>query len=203
MKVMDDHWLAEARRVPLSGGSSMPIRRFLVIHFTSGATALSSINFWKTPAAKGASAHLVIDRDGTIYQCRPFNKTCGHAGASKWTDPNTGVSYSGLNSCSIGIELANGGDNSSLIKKWSKLPPFTGRHKNGGPVTEWEQYPSEQLKALEEASKALVERYNLDDLIGHEDIAPSRKNDPGPAFPMQALREACGFKGLPKRQLNA
>jgi N-acetylmuramoyl-L-alanine amidase len=45
-------------------------------------------------------------------------------------------------------------------------------------------------------SKLLVERYNLDDLIGHEDIAPSRKTDPGPAFPMANLRVACNFPAM-------
>lgn len=192
MNITKDHWLEGAIRKPLSGGNSMPIRRFLVIHFTSGASAESSINFWKTPAAKGASAHIVIDRDGTIFQCRPFNMTCGHAGASKW------AGFTGLNSCSIGIELANAGDNSSLAKKWSKLPLIKARHKNGGPEIEWEQYPQAQMAACVAVSKALVERYKLDDIVGHEDIAPARKNDPGPAFKMKELREACGFVSLPK-----
>jgi N-acetylmuramoyl-L-alanine amidase len=53
------------------------------------------------------------------------------------------------------------------------------------------------VKACTELAKALVERYNLDDVIGHEDIAKFRKNDPGPAFPMDALRLSCGFSGLP------
>lgn len=176
----------------------MPVRRFLTIHFTAGATAQSSVDFWRTSQAKGANAHLVIDRDGSVIQCRPFNVTAGHAGVSYWKDPKTGRAFSGLNSCSIGIELANAGDNSSLAKRWSKLPLIKARHKNGGPLTEWEQYPDAQLKACIAISQALVSRYNLDDIVGHEDIAPSRKNDPGPAFPMQQLRESCGFKGLPK-----
>lgn len=132
MKITDDHWLEGATRILIKGGSPMNVRRFLVMHFTAGATALSSIRFWQTPAAQGASAHLVIDRDGTIYQCRPFNVTCGHAGVSSWVDPNTGKKYTGLNSCSIGIELANAGDNAALAKKWSELPLAKHKHKNGG-----------------------------------------------------------------------
>jgi N-acetylmuramoyl-L-alanine amidase len=192
MKITADHWLEGALRRPIPGGSPMRIRRFLVIHFTSGATAESSIEFWRTPAAKGASAHIVIDRDGTVYQCRPFNMTCGHAGKSQWSDGKR--IFNGLNSCSIGIELANAGDNERLARRWSKFPPIEARHKNGGPLKKWEVYPVEQLAACEEVAKALVKRYNLDDVVGHDDIAPSRKNDPGPAFPMQALRVSCGFK---------
>jgi len=187
MKITDDHWIEEAVRRPLAGGAPMTVRRFLVVHFTSGATAESSIEFWRTPAAKGASAHAVIDRDGTIYQCRPFNKTCGHAGVSKWKG------FTGLNSCSIGIELANAGDNDALAKRWTKLPLVSAKHKNGGYVRKWEAYPAAQLFACNAVSQALVARYNLDDVVGHEDIAPTRKNDPGPAFPMTALRAACGF----------
>lgn len=187
MRITPDHWLENVKREVIDGGSVMPVRRFLVIHFTSGATALSSINFWRTPAAKGASAHIVIDRDGTVYQCRPFNRTCGHAGKSKWRG------FEGLNSCSIGIELANAGDNEPLAKRWTSLPLIEARHKNGGPVKKWEQYPAAQLAACEAVSRALVERYSLDDVIGHDDIAPDRKVDPGPAFPLGQLRQACGF----------
>lgn len=187
MKIDANHWLEGVKRDELPGGSNMPIRRFLVIHFTSGASGQSSINFWKTPAAKGASAHIVIERDGTVIQCRPFNKTCGHAGKSRWKG------FEGLNACSIGIELANAGDYSKLACKWTKLPLVKAKHKNGGPVQEWEAYPEAQINACIEVSKALVERYNLDDVIGHEDIAPDRKNDPGPAFDMRKLRVACGF----------
>jgi len=198
MEITADHWLNTAIRRPLDGGSTMAVRRFLVMHFTSGGTAESSIEFWKSPAAKGSCAHIVIDRDGTIYQCRPFNRTAGHAGASQWKDPKTGIKYTGLNSCSIGIELANAGDaarpDGTAFTRF-KLPAgvMQARHKNGGPVTSWEIYPEAQLTAAFAVSAALVARYHLDDVIGHEDIAPARKNDPGPAFPMASLRMHCGF----------
>lgn len=198
MTITEDHWLAGVRRDEIPGGHSMPTRRFLVMHFTSGASAMSSISFWRSPEANGASAHIIIDRDGTVYQTRPFNRTCGHAGLSKWWDPNTGKEYNGLNACSIGIELANAGEDQRLTQKWSKLPSLSAKHKNGGPVQSWEVFPEEQINAAKAVAKALVDRYNLDDVVGHDDIAPNRKNDPGPAFPMQGLREHCGFRGMPK-----
>ncbi len=185
MKVNDDHWIDTAIRVPLVGGSPMRVRRFLIMHFTSGATAMSSINFWKTSEARGASAHFVIDRDGTLYQCRPCNVTCGHAGKSRWGK------FENLNSCSIGVEHANAGDSTNLIKKWSVLPPLRARHKNGGPVCDWEQYTVEQIKTSKELSKVLVKRYNLDNILGHDEIAPNRKVDPGPAFPLEEFRRSC------------
>lgn len=202
MKITEDHWLEGVKRQPLSGGSTMEIRRFLIIHFTSGWTAQSSVDFWKTPDANGASAHVIIDRDGSIIQCRPFNRTCGHAGKSQWKDPSTGKLYVGLNSCSIGIELANAGDMSRNPDIYpstmgslagAPVPRLQARHKNGGPVTGWELYPTAQLDACEAVSKALVARYHLDDLVGHDDIAKSRKVDPGPAFPLKELRTVCGF----------
>lgn len=189
MKITDKHMLEGAILEPVSGGAAMPTRRFLVIHFTAGASGISSINYWRS--SRKASAHIVIDRDGTIYQCRPFNRTAGHAGRSKWTDPRTGKHYNGLNACSIGIELANGG--SSYPDKFSALDPTHAEHKHGGGKRDWETYTKAQLEACEEVSKALCQRYNLDDVLGHEDCSPGRKSDPGPAFPMQSLRNACGF----------
>lgn len=188
-EITADHWLDGAQRRDLPGGLAMNTRRFLVIHFTAGASAESSIDWWRS--SKAASAHLVIDRDGTIFQCRPFNRTAGHAGVSEWRDPVTKEKFHSLNNCSIGIELANGGD--AYPTKFSSLQPVMARHKHGGIIKAWERYPEAQLKACREVSELLVKRYHLDDVIGHEDIAPSRKVDPGPAFPMGELRMACGF----------
>lgn len=186
MKVGPDHWLEGVTRKPVPGGRGMPVRRYLVIHFTAGASAESSISWWLNPAAKGANAHVIIDRDGTVFQCRPFNLTAGHAGKSKWKDRQTGTVYENLNSCSIGIELANGGD--SFPTKFSKLQPVRARHKNGGPESDWEAYPAEQLAAAEVVCAAIRRRYNIDDVVGHDEIAPGRKTDPGPAFPMNTFR---------------
>lgn len=191
MKITEDHWIDTAIRVPLKGGAEMNVRRFLIMHFTSGATAMSSINFWKTKDANGASAHFVIDRDGTLYQCRPCNVTCGHAGESKWT--HKGRTFTGLNSCTIGIEFANAGDSTNLIRKWSALPPHRARHKNGGPLCDWEQYTPAQIATGKALAAALCTRYKLDAILGHDDIAPARKVDPGPLFPMAEIRLHCGF----------
>jgi len=202
MTITPDHWLKGATKSVISGGSEMRIRRLLVVHFTAGASAQSSINFWRTPAARGASAHIVIDRDGTIFQCRPFNRTCGHVGSGRWVDPNTGRKYTSINSIAIGIEIANAGSNPQVIR-WARNndPNFAGtvnlKHRNGGPVKEWEEFPLEQLVAVTELSQTLVQRYRLDDISGHDCLDPEDRNDPGPAFPMKTLRETCGFNGLP------
>jgi len=190
MTITQDHWLSPVKREPIPGGAVMAIRRFLVIHFTAGATGMSSIAWWRK-LSNGVCAHFVIERDGTIIQCRPCNRAAGHAGASKWRDPKTGITYHGVNSCSIGIELANGGD--AFPIQFTDLPPTVAAHKRGGPVRKWETYSARQIAACEMLSKVLVERYNLDDLVGHEDVSPGRKSDPGPAFPMGELRVACGF----------
>jgi N-acetylmuramoyl-L-alanine amidase len=191
MTITPAHWLDPVKRTPIPGGAVMAIRRFLVIHFTAGASAESSINWWRKPAARGTSAHIVIDRDGTVFQCRPFNRTAAHAGSSRWTCPNSGKTFFGLNACTIGIELANGGH--SYPTRFSDLPPTIGRHKNGGPELRWETYPEKQIQSLIDISRVIVGRYNLDDIVGHDDIAPTRKTDPGPAFPMARVRTALGF----------
>jgi len=197
MIIDKNHWLECAQRDVILGGAVMSVRRFLVVHFTGGWMGESSISSMRS---QGLSAHLVIDRDGSITQCRPFNKTCGHAGKSKWKDPNTGKLYTGLNACSIGIEMANCGDlvratYPSTMEEMAgkKIPRVTAKHKHGGPVRDWEIYPTAQIDSLMSVAKIIVDRYNLDDLIGHEDISRGRKTDPGPAMPMGALRVACGF----------
>jgi N-acetyl-anhydromuramyl-L-alanine amidase AmpD len=199
MTVGSDHWLEGAKRVPVVGGSAMSIRRCAVVHYTSGASAISSINYWKSiqGSKRQASAHVIIDRDGTVIQCRPFNRRADHAGTSRWRDPKTGKLYVGLNSCSIGVELANAGDDEKLARRWSKMTPAPATHRNGGRETLWEIYPEKQIDSCVAVLRALVARYNLDDITGHDCIAPERKTDPGPLFPMREVREACGFSGLP------
>jgi N-acetylmuramoyl-L-alanine amidase len=170
----------------------------LVLHFTGGASAASSVVAMRE---RRVSAHIVVDRNGVIFQCRPFNMTASHAGVSRWRDPTSGKLYDGMNNYGIGIEIANAGASSAALSWARRQPEFAGtmfaRHRNGGPVQEWEKFPALQLEAVSELSQVLVHRYNLDDLTGHDCVSPERKVDPGPAFPMEAIRLACGFEGLP------
>lgn len=198
MKITEQHTVEGGISDPITGGGEMKIRRCVVIHHTAGATAKSSSVAMRQ---RGVSAHVVIDRDGTIYQCRPFDVTAGHAGESRWKDPKTGRLYVGCNGFSIGIEIANAGDEPTVIawaKKNAAARSIMAKHANGGKIVEWEVYPDAQLKAVFALTQALVTRYHLDDITGHECVAPERKRDPGPAFPMLELRDLCGFgKTLP------
>lgn len=203
MKVDDNHLLQDAVPHLLPGGREMKVRRCVVIHYTEGGAGSTSIDWWKRPQNRenDLGAHLVIERDGTIIQCRPFNRTISHAGTSRWREPGSGKLFTMCNGFSIGIELANAGSAVGRIKGVSKLPGFAGTkdaiHANGGKLLTWEIYPEAQVAACIEVCRALVARYKLDDITGHDCIAPERKTDPGPVFPMGRVRDACGFVGLP------
>lgn len=180
----------------ISGGAPMSIRRAVVLHFTGGASGASSINAMRE---RGVSAHLVVDRDGSVTQCRSFNKTAGHAGKSRWVDPKTGKKYIGCNEFTIGIEIANAGDDDGAqkwaVKNGAKLEK--AKHRNESGVKTWEVYTDAQIAAVIVICRALITQYNLDDITGHDCIAPERKLDPGPLFPMEMVRKECGFSGLP------
>lgn len=209
--VDSEHWLSTAKKEKISGGNNLK-PRYVVIHYTEGFSAKSSISGWKKKK-NGILAHVVVDRDGTIYQCRPFNRTCGHAGGvgmARWQDPRNGEFYDGANASSIGIEIANTGMNTSLHKKLGKGHPYPdgttikARHRNGkygsseardGKV--WEEYPKTQLESVFSLVSVLMEQYDLHDITGHDCVSTERKADPGPAFPMIKLREENGLDGLP------
>lgn len=176
----------------------------LVMHYTAGASMGSSVNWFANPAAK-ASAHLTIGRDGEVKQSVPFNRPAWHAGKSSWRNLK-GKQLDGLNKYSIGIELANagacvrtagGGWINPLGVRLSSDDVVTARHRNGpvwihnhGNVSEpgWEIYPQAQLEAAAGIAIALTEAYGLTEILGHDEIAPSRKTDPGPLFDMQSFR---------------
>lgn len=190
----------------LTAGDLMAIRRLIVVHYTEGGAARTSWGWWQQPQnrRKDLGAQFLIERDGTMYQCRATNRTISHAGTSRWRDPKTGILYRNLNSCSIGVELCNTGDECDKIKGEEQLKGYAGtltaRHRNEGPKVKprnWERFSPEQIAACIALCKVLVDFYHLDDITGHDCIAPKRKLDPGPACPIQQIREACGFSGLP------
>jgi N-acetylmuramoyl-L-alanine amidase len=174
-------------KTPNQGGAITP--QFLVLHFTASHSARVAISWLTNPEAK-ASAHVVIARDGTITQLVPFNLEAWHAGKSHW------AGHDGLNKYSLGIELDNAG---KLKREGSKWVTWNGKpipdnevmeatHKNETEKAGWHTFSEAQLKAARELSALLIQTYNLKDIIGHEDIAPGRKTDPGPAFPMKDFR---------------
>lgn len=209
-EISSDHWLDTAQREPIGTGDHLePL--FVVIHYTEGYSADSSISGWRA-ANNGILAHVVIDRDGKVFQCRPFNQSCMHAGKSRLRHPQTDKLFDGLNSCSIGIEIANTGDggDENLHERLQKLFPqaeiVTARHRNidlsGSNAaehkrTQWETYPKAQLDSVFGLVKLLMTKYQLVDITGHDCVAYERKTDPGPTFPMEELRADNGLSGLP------
>jgi N-acetylmuramoyl-L-alanine amidase len=163
--------------------------RWLVMHYTASANASGAINWFADPDSK-VSAHVVIAKDGTITQCVPFNRRANHAGKSSWKD------VVGLNSHSIGIELDGFGFlGNAGPGKWKfggkSIPDsevVVATHKFGTPTGGWPRYPQAQLDAALELGKLLVKEYALEDVVGHDDISPGRKQDPGPTFPMESFR---------------
>jgi N-acetylmuramoyl-L-alanine amidase len=188
MLFTDDDKQVDYRPTPNKGGKYVP--QYLVMHYTAATSFGSSLNWFLNKNAQ-ASAHLLIGRDGAITQFAPFNIVTWHAGKSHWEN------LKNLNQYSIGIELVNAGrllksgDNYICPVDNKKIPAdevITARHKNDSTESYWQQYTQKQLEVAMEVSATLVKFYNLKDLLGHEDIAPVRKSDPGPAFPMKSFR---------------
>lgn len=175
------------------GGLSGGAPTFLIIHYTAGASGSGAVNWFNNPAAK-ASAHLVVDHNGAITQMMTFNKVAWHAGRSSWRGIN------GLNGHSVGIEIVNWGllhGSTGAWRSWTgtSVPDsrvVQKRHKNFEPtrINAWEIFDEEQIDAAIDAAAAIVSKYNIPEanVLGHDDISPLRKQDPGPAFDMDSFR---------------
>ncbi|WP_321966093.1 N-acetylmuramoyl-L-alanine amidase [Burkholderia cepacia] len=144
--------------------------RFLVMHYTESDEAKSL----RTLTGDSVSVHYVIPPQPRIerglpvvYQLVPESERAWHAGVSEWQGATE------LNAVSIGIENVNRG-------------PLDPQNRT------WQPYPPEQVAALTRLSKDIVTRYAIPPtrVVGHSDIAPQRKIDPGPLFPWHALAQA-------------
>jgi N-acetylmuramoyl-L-alanine amidase len=188
-------------RLVADDGSPIPYRRspnqsvglepaYVVVHYTAGSSAESSIE-WLTDKASRASAHVVVGRDGSMTQLVGFDRRAWHAGRSEWKE------RVGLNAWSFGIELDNGGpleprgDGGWYTAFGARVRDeevIQAAHPHGGPVRGWQVYPTTQLLTAAAVANLLVRHYDLEDVLGHDDVAPGRKTDPGPAFPMATFR---------------
>ncbi len=142
--------------------------QYLVIHFTSEDFASSLKVLTQGPV----SAHyLVRDDPPIVYRLVDENRRAWQAGVSSWKGQTQ------LNAASIGIEIVNLGD---------RGPP-------GTPPEEltWFDYPKAQMDVVVALVKDIVKRHQIrpDRVVGHSDIAPQRKVDPGPRFPWKRLAD--------------
>ncbi len=126
----------------------------LVLHYTGMLDAASALERL-CDRTSGVSAHYLIDEDGTTYRLAPEARRAWHAGASAWGGATD------INGRSIGIELANPG------------------HEHG-----YRPFPEAQMAALERVAGGAVRRHAIPPrrVVGHSDIAPARKRDPGELF---------------------
>lgn len=131
----------------------------ILLHYTgmpSGAQALA----WLCNPVSEVSSHYFVHESGRVVQLVPEERRAWHAGKSSW------AGESDINSCSIGIEIANTG------------------HPGGLP-----SYPDEQVRAVVELCRDCVKRWDIvpERVLGHSDVAPIRKVDPGENFPWHIL----------------
>ena len=163
----------------------------IIIHFTATASAAAAIHtLCDDKRENKVSAHLVVARDSAVTQLLPFDIIGWHAGVSQWG------TRSGFNKYAIGIEIDNAGqlcERDGCYESWfgQIYPPeqvVRGVHRNQSVASYWHRYTSEQLAVVEAICAALIQCYGIQHILGHEEIAPSRKVDPGPAFPLDSMR---------------
>jgi N-acetylmuramoyl-L-alanine amidase len=183
------HRIKEAKQYNSPNKSAEINPDTIVIHYTAGPSAESSVNTFMDPERK-VSAHLVVDLDGAVSQLVPFNIKAWHAGKSSHKNRN------GLNQYSIGIEIVNAG---KLVKSGTVYKSWFGRkypvedvmyayHRNEQQPAYWHSYEEAQITAVEEICRLLTAEYDIKYILGHEEISPGRKTDPGPAFPLDKMR---------------
>lgn len=138
--------LVENRLSPNHGGIINP--EIIVIHYT-GDNSLSGAVSWLCSTKSKVSAHLVVGKDGTVFQLLPFNTLGWHAGVSSYDGRNS------VNSFSVGIENVGTGDN----------------------------WPDAQILVNKQLVEIIKKNYSIIGVVGHEDVAPGRKYDPGKNYP--------------------
>jgi len=134
----------------------------LLLHYTGMSSTEAALQRLRDPQAR-VSSHYVVFEDGRVFQLVPEARRAYHAGVSCWEG------MSDVNSRSIGIEIGNKG------------------HDFGCPA-----YPDAQIAAVIALSRDIVRRHAIAPwrVLGHSDVAPQRKNDPGEYFPWRRLAEA-------------
>lgn len=145
----------------------------LVLHYTGMEDAPSAISWLANPESK-VSAHYVVTEDGQVIAMVDEASRAWHAGRSHWRG------ITDVNSASIGIEIVNPG------------------HEFG-----YRPFPEEQMSALIPLVSDIVDRHGIAraNVVGHSDIAPARKKDPGELFDWQRLARVRLALPIPQARL--
>ena len=141
-------------------------QRFLILHYT----ALNNEKSLNILTQQSVSSHYLVNDlpDDEIYQLVDENKRAYHAGISSWKNSNN------LNDSSIGIEIVNTG---YVVDSLGKR--------------QFQAFPEHQIEKIAALVKDISKRYMVPptNILAHSDIAPTRKQDPGPLFPWKKLYE--------------
>ncbi len=179
MQITPDHWLTDARRAPsphmdarsdprdialvVVHGISLPAGQFAgdaVERLFCGTLDIDEHASFADLQGVRVSSHLFIRRDGELVQFVPFNRRAWHAGVSRWRG------RTGCNNFSIGIELEGEDHTPYTNAQYAVLASILG--------TLFDVYPA----------------LGPDTVVGHQEIAPGRKTDPGPVFDWVAVLAA-------------
>lgn len=134
----------------------------LILHYTGMVSAAAALERLCDPVAR-VSAHYIVEEDGTVWRLVAEERRAFHAGESGW------LGRRDINSHSIGLEIVNPG------------------HEFG-----YRPFPEPQIRAVEELCRGIVARWRIPPrlVLGHSDVAPHRKQDPGELFPWRRLAES-------------
>jgi len=138
--------------------AGMPVDT-LVLHYTGMRTAQDALDRLRDPAA-AVSSHYVVEEDGTVWRLVPEGRRAFHAGVSCWRG------HAALNGRSVGVEVVNPG------------------HEWG-----YRAFPALQMAALCDLCLGILARHAIParNVVGHSDVAPDRKQDPGELFDWEGL----------------
>ena len=135
----------------------------LVLHYTGMKTGPEALDRLCDPNEPRVSSHYMVEEDGRIFRLVPEERRAWHAGVSYWKGERN------INGVSIGVEIVNPG------------------HEFG-----YRPFPDAQIAAVIELVADIRTRWQIPDdrIVGHSDVAPARKDDPGELFPWKRLAEA-------------
>ena len=150
--------------------------KFIVFHYTGMKKEIDAIHRLSNPKSK-VSSHYLIKKSGKILTLVPDLYISWHAGLSSWKN------YKSINSHSIGIEISNPG------------------HGN-----KYDKFNKKQINSIVKLSKFLIKKYKIKPnfILGHSDISPDRKKDPGEKFPWKhlAIKNIGIWHNIEKRKLK-